>query len=45
VIATASAPLGGETTAIALERSPSGQPEYPLVDRAGSWTIRAELLG
>jgi transcription termination factor Rho len=45
VIATASAPLGGETTAIALERSQSGKPDFPLVDRASSWTIRPELLG
>jgi transcription termination factor Rho len=45
VIATASALLGGETTAIALERSPSGTPEHPLVDRSRSWAIRGELLG
>lgn len=44
VIATASALLGGETTAIALERR-SGTAEFPLVDPASSWTIRSELLG
>ena len=45
VIATASALLGGETTAIALERPRPGTAEFPLVDPARSWTIRGELLG
>jgi transcription termination factor Rho len=42
VIATASAPLGGETTVIALE--PSGS-TGPAVDPSRSWTIRPERLG
>jgi transcription termination factor Rho len=45
VIATASAPLGGETTVIALERGDTGEPGDPVVDPARSWTIRSELLG
>jgi transcription termination factor Rho len=45
VIATASAPLGGETTVIALERPEPGDGEFPRVDPAGSWTIHGELLG
>jgi transcription termination factor Rho len=45
VIATASRPMGGETTAIALERPGPGTPEFPVVDQARSWVIRGELLG
>ena len=45
VIATASAPLGGETTVIALQRPQPGSAEFPLVDPESSWTIRRELLG
>jgi transcription termination factor Rho len=45
VIATASSPLGGETTAIALERPGPGAEQGPAVDPARSWTIRGELLG
>lgn len=41
VIATASAPLGGETTVVALS-APNGT--YPAVDAAASGTIKADLL-
>jgi transcription termination factor Rho len=40
VIATARAPLGGETTLIAL----SAAGEFPAIDEANSGTLRAELL-
>ena len=44
VIATASAPLGGETTVIALDpvRATAGQ--FPAIDLARSWTMRPDLL-
>ena len=42
VIATASAPLGGETTVISLERSSTGA--FPAVDLTATWTIRRERL-
>ena len=43
VIATASAPLGGETTVVVLGRQgPDGLPE---IDQAQSWTIRRDRLG
>ena len=45
VVATASSPLGGETTAIALERPVAGATDFPAVDPSRSWVIRAELLG
>jgi transcription termination factor Rho len=44
VIATASEPLGGETTVIALEPRLAAAGELPGVDRAKTWTMRAELL-
>jgi transcription termination factor Rho len=44
VIATASGPLGGETTVIALDQRLAAAGEFPAVDRAGTWTMRAELL-
>jgi transcription termination factor Rho len=44
VIATASEPLGGETTVIALDPRSAAAGEFPAVDRAGTWTMRAELL-
>jgi transcription termination factor Rho len=44
VIATASEPLGGETTVIALDPLLAGTGRFPAVDLLGSWTIRAELL-
>lgn len=42
VIATASAPVGGETTLIVLDRTSSEG--FPAIDPAGSWTIRRERL-
>jgi transcription termination factor Rho len=46
VIATASAPLGGETTVIALQRPrPDAGQSFPAIDPDESWTIRRELLG
>jgi transcription termination factor Rho len=44
VIATGAAPLGGETTVIALDAQGVAAGKFPAVDRAGSWTMRAELL-
>ncbi|HUA45069.1 MAG TPA: Rho termination factor N-terminal domain-containing protein [Solirubrobacteraceae bacterium] len=44
VIATASEPLGGETTVIALDPLLASTGRFPAVDLLGSWTIRAELL-
>jgi transcription termination factor Rho len=44
VIATASAPLGGETTVIALDALLAGAGRFPAIDVAASWTIRPELL-
>jgi transcription termination factor Rho len=44
VIATAPAPLGGETTVIALARRLAAAGELPGVDQTGTWTMRAELL-
>jgi transcription termination factor Rho len=44
VIATASAPLGGETTVIALDASLASTGRFPAVDLAGSGTIRSDLL-
>jgi transcription termination factor Rho len=44
VVATASAPLGGETTVIALDALQAAAGRFPAVDVAGSWTIRPELL-
>jgi transcription termination factor Rho len=44
MIATASAPIGGETTVIALDASLASTGRFPAVDLASSWTMRAELL-
>ncbi|HET6870283.1 MAG TPA: Rho termination factor N-terminal domain-containing protein [Solirubrobacteraceae bacterium] len=44
VIATASEPLGGETTVIALDPLLAITGRFPAVDLLASWTIRAELL-
>lgn len=44
VIAAAPAPLGGETTVIALDPS-SARSGAPAVDESRSWTIRRQLLG
>jgi transcription termination factor Rho len=44
VIATASEPLGGETTVIALDRALTASGRQPILDLAGSGTLRLELL-
>jgi len=44
VIATASAPLGGETTVVALDVELAGARRFPAVDLAASRTLRPELL-
>jgi transcription termination factor Rho len=44
VIATADAPLGGETTVIALDPVLASTGQEPILDLAASGTLRAELL-
>ena len=44
VIATASAPLGGETTVIALDPALAASGGEPILDLGASGTLRAELL-
>ncbi len=44
VIATASAPVGGETTVIALDPALAAAGSEPIIDLAASGTLRAELL-
>ena len=44
VIATASAPIGGETTIIALDRVLTIAGRFPALDLVASGTMRAELL-
>ena len=44
VIATAPAPVGGETSVIMLDGSRARAGQYPAIDLAASWTMRAELL-
>ncbi len=44
VIATASEPLGGETTVIALDPLLASTGRFPALDLLRSWTIRPELL-
>jgi transcription termination factor Rho len=44
VVATAPAPLGGETTVVALDASLTSLGRFPAIDLAGSGTLRAELL-
>jgi transcription termination factor Rho len=44
VIATASRPLGGETTVIALDAALASTGRFPALDLAASGTIRPELL-
>jgi transcription termination factor Rho len=44
VIATASRPIGGETTVIALDRALTSSGRFPALDLVASGTIRAELL-
>jgi transcription termination factor Rho len=44
VIATASEPIGGETTVIALDRALTSTGRFPALDQVASGTMRAELL-
>jgi transcription termination factor Rho len=44
VIATAPAPLGGETTVIALDPVRAATGQFPAIDLARSWTMRPDLL-
>ncbi len=44
VIATASRPLGGETTVIALDARRAALGQWPALDPLGSGTLRPELL-
>jgi transcription termination factor Rho len=44
VIATASAPIGGETTVVALDAELAGSRRYPAIDLLASRTLRPELL-
>ena len=44
VIATATAPLGGETTVIALNADLTSTGRFPAIELGGSGTIRPELL-
>jgi transcription termination factor Rho len=44
VIATAQAPLGGETTVIALDEALAGTQRFPAVDLRRSGVVRPELL-
>ncbi len=44
VIATATDPLGGETTVVTLDRALARKGKFPALDPEGSWTIRPELL-
>jgi transcription termination factor Rho len=44
VIATAPAPLGGETTVVALDAGLAALGRFPAVDLAASGVLRPELL-
>jgi len=44
VIATAAAPLGGETTVVALDAQLAALRRFPALDLAVSGTLRQELL-
>jgi transcription termination factor Rho len=44
VIATAERPIGGETTVIALDAALASTGHQPILDLAGSGTLRPELL-
>jgi transcription termination factor Rho len=44
VVATAQAPLGGETTVIALDEALAGTQRFPAVDLRRSGVVRPELL-
>ncbi|HEY6398243.1 MAG TPA: Rho termination factor N-terminal domain-containing protein [Solirubrobacteraceae bacterium] len=44
VIATATIPVGGETTVIALDRSLASAGRFPALDLSASWTMHADRL-
>ena len=44
IIATASEPIGGETTVISLDAALTGAGRFPALDLAASGTLRPELL-
>ena len=44
IIATAAAPIGGETTVIALDHELTSVGRFPAIDLFASWTLRPELL-
>ncbi len=44
MIVTATHPLGGETTVIALDRELTGIGRFPAIDVFASGTLRPELL-
>ena len=44
IVATASAPLGGETTVIALDPTLTSTGRFPALDLGASGTLRPELL-
>jgi transcription termination factor Rho len=44
VVATASTPVGGETTVIALDRSLTSAGRFPALDLSASWTMHPERL-
>jgi transcription termination factor Rho len=44
VIATAPAPVGGETTVIAMDAALARTGQFPALDPAGTWTMRRESL-
>lgn len=44
VIATAHAPVGGETTVVSLDAALARAGQFPALDPAATWTMRRELL-
>ena len=44
VVATANAPIGGETTVIALDAALTGTGRFPALDLVASGTLKPELL-
>jgi len=44
VIATAAAPIGGETAVIALDRGRAARGEFPAIDAEATATLRADLI-
>jgi transcription termination factor Rho len=44
IVATAAAPVGGETTVVALDRTLTATGRFPNLDLAASGTLRPELL-